>query len=173
MLEQSDENGGRDAIYMYLAALQRVRRVQGQQAAESLWGTDFSYEDVKQVQGILTSGKTEKLADETLADRKVWVLSVTPAEADVSNYMKVVSYVDQQTCVVLQTEFFEREGQPRKRLTADATSLAQLGDRRVVKEYLMQDLRDETQTTLSLSNIEHDQDIPSRLFSRQSFYRGN
>ncbi len=166
------ERSTRDDMFMFLPAANRVRRIQGAQVSDGLWGTDFSYDDMRQVQGILDSGKFERQKDEDFNGRKVYVLAVAPAKAEESSYNRIMSYVDQQTCVPLKTEFFQKAGAPRKRLLVDPAQVTQQGSQWIAHQYDMTDLLSQTATQLRIGKVEYEKKLPERLFNQQTFYLG-
>lgn len=166
------EKDSRDDLFMYLPAAGRTKRIMGNQTSDALWGTDFSYEDIKQVQGIFDTGKLTREADAEVAGKKVHVLSIVPDKAEESAYKRLVSYIDQDTCVALQTDFIETGDSPRKRLSVDPKEVKQDGPRWVAVFYEMKDLRDSTRSELRIEKLSADIDLPSRLFNPQTFHLG-
>lgn len=166
------ERESRDDLFMYLPSLNRVKRIQGNQTSDALWGTDFSYEDIKQIQGIFDSGKLTREADADLEGKKVYVLSFTPDKAEESAYARIVSRIDPASCVALQTDFFEDSQTPRKRLVVDPKEVRQQDSRWIAHHYEMRDLRNETRTVLRIEAVTLDPELPSRLFNPQTFYHG-
>lgn len=167
------ERENRDDLYMYLPAAQRSRRIVGGMMSQPVWGTDFSYEDVKRLQGVMDDGRVERLADTEIDGRPAFQLALTPAKAEESPYQRIVFAVDQETCLVSQIDFFDGGVEPAKRLVAAASSFVKQGDRWYPSMLKITDLRDESQTTMKVKKIEFDPELPSRLFSSQSYYRGN
>jgi hypothetical protein len=176
LVEKSD----RDDTFMFLPAVNRVKRIQGAQMNDDLWGTDFSYEDIKQVQGVLADGKGERLADEDLGGKKAYVVSIVPAPTPAAEgapaatpvYEKAVTWVAQENCVPLKAELYQN-GKIAKRLQADPAKVLKQGQRWVPQEYLMSDLVNETKSELKVLKIEFDKNLPDRLFNPQTFYVGN
>jgi hypothetical protein len=166
------EKSTRDDLFMYLPAMNRVKRIQGNQTSDALWGTDFSYEDIKQVQGIFDSGKLTREADAEVAGKKHFVLSFVPDKLEESAYKRIVSQIDPASCVALQTDFFEAGDAPRKRLVVDPKEVRQQGARWMAHLYEMRDLRNETRTVLRIEKITADSDLADRLFNPQTFYLG-
>lgn len=159
------------AAYMYLPALNKVRRITGQAKSSPLWGTDLSYEDIKHLYGLLETSSKTQLPDQALMGRVAHVIEFTTNPADNPVYQKVISYIDQKTCVVLQAELFEMGTTPRKRLTVDPESLKQHGQHWLPHKMLLQDLRDDTQTTLRLLEVEFEPKLKRHLFSPRHFSR--
>lgn len=166
------EKTSRDDLFMYLPGVLRVKRIHGSQTSDPLWGTDFSYEDIKQVQGVLDTGKLTREADAEVAGRKAYVLNFVPDKVEESAYQKVKSFIDQTTCAPLVTEFFQKDATPRKRLTVDPAQVKQEGPRFVSYAYEMRDLRENTRTELKFDKMTADTDLPERIFHPQTFYMG-
>ena len=159
------EKPGDDDMFMYVPAARRVRRIAGGMLEGDLWGTDFSYEDIKQLQGISGSGARERLPDTELSGRPVWVVAHRPDDSEQSSYTRIVTYVDRDTCIAIRTEFFQRGEGPRKVLRADPKSFRQVDGRWLAGSLEMQDLREETRSWLRVLKVEHDVEIPERVFS--------
>jgi hypothetical protein len=166
------EKTTRDDLFMYLPAVNRPKRIHGSQTSDPLWGSDFSYQDIKQVQGIFDSGKLTRETDVTADAKKLYVLSFVPDAVEESGYRRIVSHIDPTTCVALQTEFFLDGDTPRKRLLVDPKEVKPMGSRWVAHHYEMRDLRNETRTVLRIESMTPDTDLPDRLFNPQTFFHG-
>lgn len=166
------EKDGEDEMFMYLPATQRVRRVTTSMISDSLWGTDFSYEDIKQMQGIALEGATRRLEDATVAERPVYVLALSPAANAESTYSKIVSFVDRDTCVAIKTEFYGSGETPRKILTADPAQLVREGDRWTAHDLQMRDLQGSTTSRLRVIEAASDVEVHDRTFNPSLLGRG-
>jgi hypothetical protein len=147
-------------MFSYLPELKRVRRIHSRSVSGSLFGTDFTYEDFQRLQ-----------PDTELDGRSVHVLAANPHEESGSTYERIVSFVDQETCVLLQAEFFETLKEPRRRLLADVSSLHQQGEIWVAQKLTMKDLRDGGESRLELKKLALDVDIPDRRFNQSRLGR--
>src|SRR3546814_9305763 len=77
-------------MYVYIPALSKVRRVSGAAVDGSLWGTDLSFADVKQL-GNAFGGSDPKMGnDEVLAGRTVHMLSVMPSASDSARFTRLL-----------------------------------------------------------------------------------
>jgi hypothetical protein len=161
VIEKPDD----DEMFMYLPRLQKVRRITSGMLSDQLWGTDFSYEDIKQLQGITVDGASERLPDTEIGGRPAWVLAIVPSGDEPSSYERIVSAVDRETCVTLRTEFFERGDTPRKVLEADPEEIRRVGERWVGHRFEMRDVRDQTRSWLVIRKIANDVSIPANLFN--------
>ena len=163
------QEGMGEEVYFYLPGADRALRITGQNMSEPLWGTDFSYGEIKQVMGLLVSGDTSRGADAAVGGRNSFVLETQTSAAE-TGYRKVVSYVDQATCVLLKSEFIASGDKPRKVLEGDIGSLLQADKYWTMLAYKMSDLNRNTHTTLALSDLSIDERLSEKLFSPKEFY---
>jgi hypothetical protein len=165
-----------NTTYVYVPDEGRVRRVSGRSGA-GLFGTDFSSDDVEWWQGLASEGEVRREPDTQVEGRTVYVLESVPAaapeESERSAYERVRRFIDQETCVVLRTEFFEHGDTPRKRLDADPASVTKSGDLLFPLFLVLEDLRKETRTRVEVQSIQVDVDIPDRRFRMVELSRGS
>jgi hypothetical protein len=166
------DRDGSEEMFTYLPSVQKVRRITSTMASSQLWGTDFTYEDVKQLQGIVRRGESERLPDAAVDGRPVRVLALRPAADAQSAYRRIVWHVDAETCVALRTEFFEAGDLPRKVLRVEPESLAREGERWLARELAMADDRSGTATRLKVLRVENDVPLADSLFNPNLLPRG-
>ena len=161
-----------DEMYMFLPAMNRVRRITGASADGSFLGTDFSYNDVKQIENAFgdNDGKLEK--PEQIEQHPVYVITFKPKADQSSRYNLLRAWVDQKTCVALKVDFFEGDV-PRKELSAPVSAIQQSGNYWYLSQALMQDLKDHTSTRLKVVGVSSGTDLATRYFDPHSFYLGN
>lgn len=171
------ETAQEDEIYVYLPSTKTVKRVTGQGASQSLWGTDFSYGDIRYIQGLLLGDATTRKADASVSGRSVYVLE-TKAEIPSTGFRKVISYVDKESCTLLKAEFFDSgktSGEtPQKVLQGDPSDLFKTDvyskEVWLLLGYTMQDLPDGTRSEVRLSEVFLLEDIASAAFDPETFF---
>jgi len=156
------ENQPQNDMYIYMPGLFKVRKITSKRISSSILGTDFSYEDYERLHGILQDQEAEQYPDDVLDGRPVYVIHSYPG--DTSGYDKIATYIDQQTCVTLKTELFERGHQLRKTLTIDPADIQPVGDIQVPRALVMRDLRDNTETRLVIREIRTGDPLDEALF---------
>jgi hypothetical protein len=172
LVREPKEAGKPEEMYVYIPALQKVRRVTGGMKDGSLFGTDLSYADVKQITYALSGNRLKLERSENVEGRPHWVMSTTPDPAEGGRFDKVLAWVDQKSCMVLRAEF-QQGGVVRKRFTSGAKFLAQSGPHWYFTEGRIEDLQEKTQTTLKITGVMSDKDLADRLFNPRMFYLGN
>ncbi len=163
---------GSDEMYIFLPALNKVRRVVGGTRDNPLFGTDFSYNDLRQLHKAFAGQPTQMGPPETLDGRPVHVLDVRPTAEDQSRYTRIRAWIDVEACTPLKMEFFEGE-RVSKRMRSPASSLARVEGYWYAAQTEMHDLQAGTHTRMSVSNIETGARLPQRVFNPRLFYMGN
>lgn len=152
-------------MFMFLPELGKVRRITSQMVQGNMMGTDFSYEDFQRIQGMLASLDSKRLPDETLFERTVFVTESVPTDPG-SEYSKIRSWVDQETCTPLQVEFFTKGSEePVKRLNMDPKAISKVKTGFMPREIAMKDLRSETATTIVIEKLEVSIPIKPKRFT--------
>ncbi|MCU0667725.1 MAG: outer membrane lipoprotein-sorting protein [Myxococcota bacterium] len=160
-------------IFVYLPEFQKVRRITPHALAGSLFGTDFSYEDMMRLRHVFERQRAERLADERVGERDAFVVQLVPPPESGSAYERVKAWVDQKSCVPLRMEFVAKGGSLAKELTSDPATFSQRGSIWVASAFVLRDLHEQTETALELGEIEADVDLPDRLFSERALAQGN
>jgi len=150
--------------FLYTTEFRKAKRVSGDGAGGSLFGTDFTYEDLQRFMQLNRPESSERLPDADLEGRTVYVVSSKPSEANASAYTKVLSYVDKKTCVVLKSESFEVGDRLRKVLTAKLEPMYTEKGVNAPAEVEMNDVRDQTRTLVAIEDLEVDGAVDGRSF---------
>lgn len=162
-----------DETFLYLPAVQKVRRIMGGQMDGQLWGTDVSYNDLKQLQNAFAGSEVAlEAAPAPYEGRPVHALSFTPRAEDGSRYTSVRTLVDRKTCVALKVDFVEPSG-VRKVLTVAPADLKQSKDHWYAGRAEISDLKNGTRTRVVVTGVSSGDKLAGRYFSPQSFYLGN
>ncbi len=165
------EKSERDDMFMYLPAVQRVRRIVGNMKTKPLWGTDLSYEDVKQLQGVALAGTLTRQDDGKIAGRDAYVIQTVYDSAEESAYGRVVTNIDKATCMPLQVDFFDQEGMAVKTLEIKHETLTEIDGRWQMRDLKMVDLHNKTFTEIQVEEVTSDESISGRVFSSHTFHQ--
>lgn len=163
---------GSDEMYVFLPALNKVRRVVGGTRDNPLFGTDFSYNDLRQLHKAFAGQPTQMEAPETIEGRPVHVLDIRPRATDESRYSRIRAWVDAEACTPLKMEFYEGE-RLSKRLLSPPSALARVDGYWYAALTEMHDLQAGTHTRMSVRDIETGPRLPERLFNPRLFHMGN
>lgn len=162
----------KDGMYVYLPSVKRVRRVTGTFADGALLGTNFSYNDFKQLENAFGDLTAKLETPEEFSGRMTDVLLFNGLSSEDSRFRAVRAWIDRKTCVPIRADFFEGES-VRKQMTANVGSLKQSGKYKYFSELEMRDLKDNTRTVLRVNAASGDKELPKRYFDPQLFYQGD
>lgn len=158
-------------VFVYLPEFQKVRRIASHALSGSLFGTDFSYEDMRRLRHLFEAAHVERRPDAERAGRAAYAVVLRPPAE--SEYGEVRAWIDQATCVPLALELYARNGGLAKELTVDPSSLTRHGEVWAAHALLLRDLQEQTETRLELGKLEIDGDLPDKLFSERALTQGN
>lgn len=158
-----EKPSGPNDLFMYSPEIRKVRRVTGNSGG-SMFGTDFSYEDLEHWHGIERRGESRLLREDRIDEHPVYVIERRPDPAAGSVYERVLTFVDRESCVVLRVESYQRGEQPRKVLTVQPDSIVHSNGIAMCTRLRMEDVREGTYTLVRVGKVEVDVSIPDRRF---------
>lgn len=159
-----DHPGDESDQWLYLPALNKVRRISSSRKGGRFVGSDFFYEDLldREVEMdyhyLQGPGSVGKVPCEILVS--------TPRDPENSVYSKRVSCIYRKILIPLKVELFEKgKEKPSKMLTARRIKKVQ--GYWSILESTMYDLESGHRTQLLTEKIKYNQGLPDRLFSRR------
>ncbi len=105
-----------DDRWLFIPALNMVRRIAARDKASSFVGSDFTYEDVSGRD--LKDDNHELLKEEELNGKDCYVVKSAPKEKDV-DYSYKVSWIDRESLLPLKEEYFDIRSELYRIFTAD------------------------------------------------------
>ncbi len=159
-----------DLMYLYLPSIQRIRQVSGAMSGEPLWGTDFSYEDLKLFRGLFDYQQAEFAGSGRWHGRRTAEVKVQIDPAFDPGYRSVVLRFDAQSCLVVDARFDDAEGLVKQVSIDHPDDIAQRDGRYWAKRIRAVSPREGTATTLLIDEVAFDVDLPLRMFNPRSFH---
>lgn len=163
--------GGND-LWTYVPELRAVRRISGRAVSGSFFASDFTYEDVIELQAQAPHARVERLPDAVVDGRAVRVIAATPDPTSGSEYGRVVSSVDPETCVVLRLDLDARSGERIKEAIVAPADVERQGERWRPRRVTMRDLRKGSTSTLVFEAGEWNVEIPERSLDPNELAKG-
>lgn len=168
-----DRKQDKPEFFVRLPEMKKVKRVRSRRLRGPVLGTDFSYEDLKRLREPINPTDLEVVGSDEIDGRATWLLETVPGAADGSEYARVLTHVDQQSCLPLRIDLFQggRDGSDRlrKRLAASSEAIRPVsgqGTTSLPHEYVMQDFQRETRTIVRIEHIDTDADLSPEQFTR-------
>lgn len=161
------EGSGSPETYLYVPSVNRVKRLAGNAMTGKLWGTDFSYNEFRQVQTAFAAVGARLDAPAQEEGRAVYVLNLKAAAGE--PYDSIRMSVDQQACVPLKVEFRKADA-VRKTLTVPVAQLKRDGTHWYPGEMELRDVVAGTHTRLRVLELKAVDKLSAGLFQPQQFY---
>jgi hypothetical protein len=155
-----------DDRWLFIPALNMVRRIAARDKASSFVGSDFTYEDVSGRD--IDDDLHELLKEDMLNGEKCFVIKSTPRKADV-DYAYRVSWISEESFLPLKVEYYDLSGRPYKLFTADEIETVK-GFPTVVKR-TMKNLQSGHRTEVVFTEVDYNIGLPEALFSERFLRR--
>lgn len=148
-----------DDRWLYLPALDLVKRIAASDERTSFVGSHFFYEDV--------SGREPTEDDHALTETTdvFYILDSTPKNPDAVEFTRYRNYIHKQTFIPVKTEYFDAQGDVYRTYTASKVETIEGNPTVVVSE--MADARIGGKTTLSYSGVDYDAGLPEEIYTER------
>ena len=157
-----------DDKWIYLPALQRVRRIAASEGDQSFMGTDFSYDDMSSID--IDEYEYSLLREETLNGIDCYVVEAVPLDPEDKQYSKLVSWVQKDSWVNRKVEMYDKKGDLLKTLETIRVETVQGYETPI--ETKMTNVQDDHSTVLTVQKVKYDEKYPSGLFSTRFLQSG-
>src|SRR5690606_5352022 len=146
--------------YLYVPVVRRIRKLVPAENYQSFLDTDFSYADL----GMLPLETTnELLGTEVIDGRKAYkVQSIPTSVIQTWYYARTVTWIDAETLLPMRREFYSPAGEVFKVETFG--SVSKVDGVPTPLQIRMQTLASNTSSTLDVTAIDYDVELPDELF---------
>jgi hypothetical protein len=157
-----EKKGGADDGYHYSRARTRVSRISP--AKESIFGSDFSLDDLAVVRHI-DDASYQRLPDEVVQGETVWVVDVHHKPESKPAYARSMLYVDKDRNVPLRTRHWDEAGVEVKVLDIPSDRIQRFAGVWIPMEATMHDLSEKTQSVLYVDRVIENPPLADTLFA--------
>lgn len=151
--------GKDDDRWLYLPALDLVKRISASDERTSFVGSHFFYEDVS---GRNPDEDSHEILEES---SNYFVLKSTPKNPSSVEFAYYKNWIHKSTFIPVKTEFYDKAGQAYR--TYEALKVEKFGEFPTVVQARMSDRNIGGSTTMSYSKVEYDLDLPEDIFSER------
>jgi len=160
-----DKADGSTDQWLYLPALDRVRRISSDRKGGRFVGSDLYFEDLQERKP--SKDRHRLLGRQTESGILCEVLESVPLDTDDSVYSKRISWIDPATAIVQRVDYFEKDPDtPSKRWLLRSKKRNQgywtITDSRMI------DLASGHETRMVVDVALYDQKLPAKLFTSQA-----
>lgn len=160
-----DGPDGASNQWIYLPAMQRVRRVDSNRKGGRFVSSDYYFEDLRDRNPTLD--KHRVIGADSIEGAECDILESVPADPENSVYLRRVSWIERSTLLPLRVEFYENDAaRPSKRLVVHKRARQQ--GFWTVMDSTMFDLVAGHETRLAVSRVVYDRGLPPGLFSTKA-----
>ena len=151
-----------DDRWLFVPAINMVRRIAAQDKTSSFVGSDFTYEDVS---GRDIQDDTHAIVkEEKLGARDCYVVKSTPKAGDV-DYSYKVSWVDKGNFLPLKEEYYDKKGELGRVFSADETK--DIKGFPTITKRTMKNLHSGHRTEVTYTKTDYNIGIEDSLFSER------
>ena len=155
-----------DDRWIFIPAVDLVKRIAAEDSRSSFVGSDFTYEDVS---GRDVDADTHTfLRAEKLGDYDCWVVESKPKKP--ADYLRQVSWIDQKTSLPVKQEYYDAQGALFRAFTAEKIETIAAGDKSfpTVTKRVMANLKTGHRTEVVFSSIAYNVGLKDADFSERN-----
>ena len=155
--------------WLYLPSMKRERRIYAQDRDTSFVGTDFTYEDMEEFD---YRKYDTKLKDESAVDgAPCYVIEARPAKSELATaYAKRMLYLRKDNLYLVREDLY-REGDAKPSKIFLLSRLEKVGGHTVALNLMMNDLRKESKTVVTLKDVVFDMPQPEDRYTLKNLNR--
>ena len=148
-----------DDRWLYLPALDLVKRIAASDERASFVGSHFFYEDVS---GRGPNDDNHSLLEET---DNYFVIESTPKNADNVEFAKYKNWIHKETFIPVKTEYYNEAREVYRTYSAEKVETVE--GHATVTQSRMEDHQIGGATTMSYSAVDYDLDLPEDIFTER------
>jgi hypothetical protein len=148
-----------DDRWLYLPALDLVKRIAASDKRTSFVGSNFLYEDV--------SGRNLDEDQHELigSDENYYIIKNTPVNPDSVEFSHYIMYIHKGTFLPIQTEYFDKKGDKYKIYTA--LNVETIQGRPTITKSEAKNLKTGGNTIMEYSKVSYDNGLPDEIFTER------
>jgi outer membrane lipoprotein-sorting protein len=153
-----------DDRWLFIPAINLVKRIAANDKRSSFVGSDFTYEDISGRE--VEEDNHTLLREERLDGRETYVVKSVPKDEKGAEYGYKLSWIDKGTAVLWKEEYYDKRGELSKVFTADEVKPVQ-GLWTTVKR-TMKNVQNGHQTKVAFEEVQYNVGLSENLFSERS-----
>jgi len=155
--------------WIYVPAVDLVRRIAARDARSSFVGSDFTYEEISGRN--ISADAHSLLREEKLGGRNCYVVESVPKEP--IDYVKRVSWIDKTTFLPLKEEYYDVQNQLARVFTADKIEEVAAAEDRERKSFptvtkrTMKNLKTGHRTEVTFTSVSYNVGLQDNIFTER------
>ena len=152
-----------DDRWLYLPAIDLVKRISANDKRSSYVGSDFTYEDVSGRH--LDDDEHTLIKEDIINGKKAYLIKSIPKDKDEVEFSYRLVWSDKQTFLTLKVEYYNRRGELYKQMITDKIEVIE-GTPTVTKA-TMKDLKGGHYTELEFKKIDYNVGLKKNIFAER------
>ena len=150
-----------DDRWLYVPAIDLVKRIAASDKSSSFVGSDFSYEDVSG--RLWTLDKHELMSEYKLDGKNVYKIKSVPKSVDYFSYK--ISFIDKENFLPLKEEYYDKNNEIFKQF--EILELKKIDGVATAIKRKMSDLKNQQYTLIHFEKIEYDLGLKEKYFKER------
>ncbi|UCF15758.1 MAG: outer membrane lipoprotein-sorting protein [Phycisphaerales bacterium] len=163
VVDKHAEKDRDDDRWLYMPALDLVKRIAASDKRTSFVGSDFLYEDIS---GRSLDEDTHELIETT---DKLFVVKNVPKEPDTVEFAYYNVSIDRKTYVPVKVEFYDKKNKLYK--TIESTKIEEIQGFPTVIKSMVSNLQTGSKTEMEFVNVKYDIDLKDDIFTERYLRR--
>ena len=152
-----------DDRWLFISALNMVRRIASSDRRSSFVGSDFTYEDISGRD--IDDDNHSIIKEEKVGDRDSFVVKSIPKDEKGTDYAYKLSWVDKERWLPLKEEYYSKKGDLQKTFTAD--EVKDVSGFWTATKRTMKNLDTGHRTEVEFKKVEYNLNIEDDLFTER------
>jgi outer membrane lipoprotein-sorting protein len=173
-----DDAAADDDSWLYLPALQRVKRIASSDTSDSFMGSDFTFADINGYE-IDWFDYTFVNESEIIDDSEVWVIEATPKPEykdraeEATGYSRMQTWIRKDNYVQVRGQVWELKGNRVKYFNSSEIELIDdIWTTKRLQAITTRNGRQEHASVLQINSIQYNVDVDDSVFTTDSMQRG-
>ena len=156
-----------DDRWLFMPALDLVKRIAANDRRSSFVGSDFTYEDISGRD--LSEDEFSVEREEKLGEKECYVLKAVPKDSKSADYSYKLSWIDKSNFLPLKEEYYDVRKELYKVFAAE--EVKDLGGFPTVTKRKMENVKNKHQTLVTYNQVEYNLGIEPDLFTERFLKR--
>jgi len=157
--------GRDDDRWLFVPAIDLVKRIAARDKRSSFVGSDFTYEDVSGRE--VEADRHTLLREETMSGKQVYLIESLPKEE--AEYTRKLSWIDKGTFLPLKEEYYDQQGELYKVFTAG--EVREIQGVPTITKRTMQNVKSGHHSEVVFQEVTYNIGLPDDLFSERYLRR--
>lgn len=165
LFRQRDKN---EEMYLFMPALNRVKRISGASTETSLFGSALKYSDLKALNAMYVATQVEERGETQIENAPARQLLIKPA--DPHSTTETLAALDPESCLPLRLDV-ARAGRKIREFSTERAAIRQDEDRWYLAYGTMRDLESQVTTRIQMKELRGFKEMPASLWNPALFHQ--